>query len=550
MELFYMVLLELRQLPFDHSGPAIQIALGAAWGASDTSRSEQSRNMFWQQRPVELLSARSRRLCRSGPVAALLGFGLLLGSVARAQAGDATPVGAGSLSAPLDPEDNPTNGLGSWIWAATTLDRQTCQLWRAIEIPNDGPVAHARLVMTADNEFTLYLDGRELGRGAEWRELFDYDVTQRMSPGTHILAIKAYNSSGFAGMLLGLRIHLADGRVIEVKSDPSWRIVPEGTRGWETRGKPPKTWPVATVIVPFGGDPWKEVPVRVNLMPVSQPVKVFFWQTGWFQVSLLALSGLVILISLRLVAQVALHRKEQWLLLQERMRIARDIHDDLGSRMTQLVLHGEVAQSDLPQDSETRFQIDRICEEARGILSTMDEILWAVNPKRDAFRDFTSFICGYAQEFFKPTRIQCLFDVDPQASSAVLSLPLKRALLMVTKEALNNILKHSHATEVVLKVKCQGQRLVVVVSDNGKGFDSTTTKPSRNGLVNMSQRMSELGGSCTITSQRGKGCQTEFSLPLRQPQGAAWGWTARLAALFGARRNRPRNRSVSTFANP
>ena len=110
---------------------------------------------------------------------------------------------------------------------------------------------------------------------------------------------------------------------------------------------------------------------------------------------------------------MALHRKEQWLLLQERMRIARDIHDDLGSRMTQLVLHGEVAQSDLPADSDTRVQIDRICEEARGILSTLDEILWAVNPKRDTFRDFTSFICGYAQEFFKSTRIQCLFRSRP-----------------------------------------------------------------------------------------------------------------------------------------
>jgi signal transduction histidine kinase len=230
----------------------------------------------------------------------------------------------------------------------------------------------------------------------------------------------------------------------------------------------------------------------------------------------------VLLISLRLLAQVALHRKEQWLLQQERMRIARDIHDDLGSRMTQLVLHGEVAQSELPSESETRLQIDRICEEARGILSTLDEILWALNPKRDAFRDFTSFICGYAQAFFKPTRIQCLFDVDPAVSPVTLTLPQKRTLLMVIKETLNNIVKHSEATEVVLQVKWQAQKLLVVVTDNGKGFDQASLDPGRSGLVNMSQRMTELGGTCVMTTAPGKGCRTEFSIPLRQAGQTAW----------------------------
>ncbi len=420
-----------------------------------------------------------------------------------------------------DADYNPTNGLGSWIWAAKTFDRQNCQLWRTFEIPAGSSVIHARLVMTVDNEFTLYLDGRDLGRGDEWHELFDYDVTHLMSPGTHVLAVKAYNSASYAGMIFGLRIDLANGMAVEVKSDRSWRMVPEGTKGWEKRTRAPKTWPEATVIVPLGSDPWKEMPLRVNSMPTLRPIKVYFWQTGWFQVSLLSLSGLVVLISLRLVAQLALHRKEQWLLQQERARIARDIHDDLGSRMTQLVLHGEVAQSELPAESDTRLQIDRICEDARGILSTMDEILWAVNPKRDAFRDFTSFICAHVEEFFKSSRIQCLFDVDPAVSPVVLSLPLKRTLLMVIKETLNNTVKHSEATQVVLQIKWQAQRLIVAVSDNGKGFDRTTLKPGRNGLVNMSQRMTEVGGTCIITSQPGKGCRTEFSIPLRQAR-RAW----------------------------
>lgn len=259
-------------------------------------------------------------------------------------------------------------------------------------------------------------------------------------------------------------------------------------------------------------------------MPTLQPIKIYFWQTGWFQISLSLVCLLALLISGRLIAQLAIHRKERWLLERERARIARDIHDDLGSRMTQLVLHGEVAQSELPADSGTRLQIDRICEEARGVLSTMDEILWAVNPRHDTFRDFTSYVCGYAQEFLKPTHIQCLFDVGPEALSVVLALPVRRALLMAIKESLNNAVKYSEASELVLQIRWQAEKLVVVVSDNGKGFDLTKLKPSRNGFSNMAQRLREVGGSCVVTSQPGNGCRVEFCLPLKQSRWGSWGW--------------------------
>jgi signal transduction histidine kinase len=421
-------------------------------------------------------------------------------------------------------EDSPTNGLGSWIWAARTLDRQTCQFWRSFEIPENSVVIHARLLLTVDNEYTLFLDGRELGHGSEWRELFDYNVTSLMSPGRHTLAVGAYNDSSVAGMIFGLRIDLEDGRTIEIKSDRNWRIVPDGIKSWEKAEKAQDTWPPATIIQTLGGFPWWQTPANVNPMPTLQPIKTYFWQTGWFQISLMSVCALAILISSRLIVQLAGHRKERWLLERERVRIARDIHDDLGSRMTQLVLHGEVAQSELPADSGTRVQLDRICEEVRGVLSTLDEILWAINPRNDTFGDFTSYVCGYAQEFLKPTQIQCLFDMAPEMSSVALDLPVRRTLLMAIKETLNNAVKHSGASEVLLQIKLRTEKLVVVVSDNGNGFDQTKLKPGRNGFTNMAQRLREVGGSCLVTSQPGKGCRVEFGLPLKQSRWRAWHW--------------------------
>ena len=383
--------------------------------------------------------------------------------------------------------------------------------------------------MTMDNEFTLFLDGRELGRGAEWRELFDFDLAQLLSPGRHILAVSGYNSFSDAGLLLGLRVELADGRLIEVKSDPSWKIVPLEAHGWEKQTVAGSDWPAATIVGTLGEGPRWSTPQNVNKMPTLLPIRVYFWQTGWFQITLLSLCGLVILISFRLMVQLTHQRKEQLLLREERARIARDIHDDIGARMTQLVLYGEVAQSELPADSGTRQHLNWICEEARGLLSTMDEILWAVNPRRDTLRDFASYVCSYAQKFLKPTQIQCLFEVDPEMSSSAFDLPLRRSLLMAIKETLNNAAKYSEATELHLKIQWKNQRLIVVVQDNGKGFDLATVKSGRNGLTNMGQRMSDLGGSCAIASQPGQGCRVEFSIPLRdlRRHPFAWIWNAK-----------------------
>jgi signal transduction histidine kinase len=417
-----------------------------------------------------------------------------------------------------------TNGLGSWIWEDKTLDDQTCQLWNTIDIPKSSKVTKARLVMTVDNEFTLFLDGRELGRGAEWRELFVFDVTQLLTPGRHVLAVNCYNGSFFAGMLFGLKVELADGENIAVKSDQSWRVVPEGVSRWKTWTKAPPDWPVASIKAPLGGTPWWTTPDAVNIMPSMQPIEVFFWQTGWFQISLLTLFGLVILVSLRLMTQLATHKKERFLLQRERERIARDIHDDIGARMTQLVLHGEVAQYELPADAEMRQRLNWICEEARSLLSSLDEILWAVNPRRDTLRDFTDYVCKYAEDFLAHAKIQCFFEVGPETSAVAFNLPPRLGLLMAVKEALNNAAKHSGATELTLQIHWHDERLIIVVRDNGKGFDPAMADPRRNGLPNMAQRMKELGGHCVISSQSTQGCRVEFSVPLQHPRSGFWGW--------------------------
>jgi signal transduction histidine kinase len=411
--------------------------------------------------------------------------------------------------------------MGSWIWDTNVCDRQTVRFWKSFEIPADTTVNRARLRITADNEYILYLDGREIGRDAEWRHLYEYDITSLLSPGNHVLAVEAYNSSREAGFMFGMKAALSSGKVVEVKSDKSWLIVPLDVPGWEKKVEPADSWRQATFESIFGQGPWGTMDY-IDLVPPLQPLNIPFWQTGWFEVVLVTVCVVASIFSFILASQLLLHRKEKLLLQQERARIARDIHDDLGTRVTQLVLQGEVAQRELPPGSSTRVQLERISDEAREALRAMDEILWAINPRRDTLQEFATFVCGHAQTFLKNTPIQCVLDVEPAMSTIAFDLPFRRSLLLAVKEALNNAAKHSEATELQLKIRRQGDGLTVVVQDNGKGFNPAQPKAERNGLANMNQRLNEIGGRCMLTSQPGNGCRVEFYIPFIQMHNRPW----------------------------
>jgi signal transduction histidine kinase len=140
-----------------------------------------------------------------------------------------------------------------------------------------------------------------------------------------------------------------------------------------------------------------------------------------------------------------------------------------------------------------------------------------VNARRDTIRDFTSYVCKYAQLFLSATSIRCRLDVEPEIPATPFDLPVRRNLFLAVKEALNNAAKYSQADELFLRIFRRGHQLCVIVEDNGRGFDPGLTDGERNGLINMAQRMAEVAGTCAVFSQPGAGCRVTFAVPL--PQG-------------------------------
>ncbi len=417
-----------------------------------------------------------------------------------------------------------TNHLGSWIWDTNTTDKQTCRFWKSFEIPPDVKISRATVRITVDNGYTLFLDGQELGRGSDWRTVTEYDVTWLLNPGRHVLGVECFNDRLQAGLVFGLDIQLVDENrsTIDVVSDNTWRVVPNAQRNWAGRKTAPADWHHALVVGSVGKPPWQPWPFGVTIVPPLRPVTTHFWQTGWFQLTLVSVCTLAVLFCFWLMTQLAAQSKTQRFLQVERARIARDIHDDLGARLTHLVLLGEVAQSELPAESGTRTQLNQICEKARDLSHAMDEVVWAVNSRRDTLRDFVTYVCKYAQFFLGSTPIRCRLDVESEIPATPFDLPIRRNLLLAVKEALNNAAKHSEASEVFVRIYRHNQKLTVVVEDNGKGFDPARIDAARNGMTNMSQRMDEIGGFCTMASQPGSGCRMEFTIPLNHSSYPGW----------------------------
>lgn len=418
-------------------------------------------------------------------------------------------------------------GVGAWIWSPETFDKQSCRFWRSFDIPGAVSVRSALLRIAVDNGYRLMLDGRELGIGSDWRSVTEYDIRLLLKPGRHVLAIEAFNDNREAGLLFGLKIDLSDGRQVQIASGSDWLVVPADERGWELRQQASPKWVPAVVVSKFlprgdqakAGHWFERVPTMVLKVPTIQPLEVRFWKSGWFQAGLIVVVLVGLLAYFRLLARLALQSRAQELLRRERARIARDIHDDLGARLTELALEGEVVQTELPEDSPARASLSALSEKARALSGAMDEVVWLVNSRRDTLRDFATYICKHTQRFLDPTPIRCRLDVEANLPDAMFEMPVRRNLLLAVREALNNAVKYSGATELCLRIGIRGQTLLVVVEDNGRGFDLEAVDTLRNGLTNMSERMKEIGGRCQITSSPGASCRVEFLVPFTRSSG-------------------------------
>lgn len=197
----------------------------------------------------------------------------------------------------------------------------------------------------------------------------------------------------------------------------------------------------------------------------------------------------------------------------ERIRIAQDIHDDMGARLTQISLASGLALRNTPPDSATHGDLKRLDRAAREVAIALDEIVWAVNPAHDTLEGLGNYISQYVTEITAETGLRCRLEIPALLPPRFISSGVRHHLLMALKEALNNALKHSGASEVRVQLAFVDPTLTLTIADNGTGFEPSGV-PLGNGIANMRRRLAGTGGACELRSTPGQGTTVTFTLKL------------------------------------
>jgi ligand-binding sensor domain-containing protein/two-component sensor histidine kinase len=226
-----------------------------------------------------------------------------------------------------------------------------------------------------------------------------------------------------------------------------------------------------------------------------------YWATWWFRTLIVfALAfGLYAIYNYRVNHLLAIERIRE--------RIASDFHDDIGSALSSISIFSEVADKQLKQqlpNEQTRQIIAQIAFQSRAMLEAVDDIIWLVNPQNDHFNDLAIRMREFAIPLLEAKNIGFVIDIDENMFSSRLKMDARKNIFLIFKECVNNIIKHSGATEIIITLNKINNQLALIIADNGKGFD-TAALNNRNGLKNMARRANEIKGNIQITSQPDSG---------------------------------------------
>jgi len=197
-----------------------------------------------------------------------------------------------------------------------------------------------------------------------------------------------------------------------------------------------------------------------------------------------------------------------------RMRIATDLHDDIGSSLSQIAILSEVARRPGEADTDAMDPLGGIARISRELVDSMSDIVWAVNPKRDNLLDLTRRMRQFAGEMLVPGGIDFTFDAEGASSHVTLGADLRRQIFLIFKECVNNVARHSGATQVEIVFTMAGAWLRLTIHDNGRGFDPRHLS-NGHGLASMTNRAATLRGTLEIHSAAGAGTTAKLAVPVK-----------------------------------
>jgi signal transduction histidine kinase/ligand-binding sensor domain-containing protein len=284
-------------------------------------------------------------------------------------------------------------------------------------------------------------------------------------------------------------------------ADKEW-IKAEGSPSAQYRLLPPGKYTFQIRVENLDGVAAQKI-TTLNIL-----VKPHFWQTGWFISSLLLAFALIFygMHRLRLNKLMAVEKI--------RARVSRDLHDDMGSTLSTINILSSMAKAKLSTDiAKTADFIGKIGDNSQRMMEAMDDIVWAIKPDNDTMQKLIARMREFATNVLEAKDILMDFMADEKLNDFKPDMEIRRDLFLLFKEAVNNAAKYSKGSRVSISLEAHGQKIKLIVQDNGQGFD-VNNADSGNGLGNMQRRAGALRGQLKIASGPDIGTTITLIAPL------------------------------------
>jgi signal transduction histidine kinase len=413
------------------------------------------------------------------------------------------PVGADRLSINVVTSMGDVEGLGMYAFRNVT-----------ITIPgNEG------------DEPTLFSPTQEEGRNLDdpmgepafWTpgsRRAGYNQVARLEDGTHALLLLDSDLQGYASWRLGGRRHppLTVGKPITI----TWQECHSLGRGGE-------------VVLAYSSLASGRYRLRLGaraldgqVLPgeLSLYVRVLppWWGRPITWAAAAALLGLAGLLAWRQVTRLRLQRRAEAAerasaLEHERTRIARDLHDDLGTSLAQIIMLGDLVRSAPAGTTQQQGSLDQITRRAADSMRKLREIVWAVDPGYDGIEHLVAHLIESSEEHLTLAGVQFRTDIPDELPDVSLSSAARHQLALSVREALHNAVRHGRPDCITLRVEVADGQLAISISDDGEGCDPIAALAAGRGVANLHQRLAELGGSCRFTSSPGAGSTMLLLIP-------------------------------------
>jgi signal transduction histidine kinase len=279
-------------------------------------------------------------------------------------------------------------------------------------------------------------------------------------------------------------------------------------RGWARYLLPPGHY----VFEIYAGNSYekKAAPLKKLFITVRPP----FWKTSWFiTLSVIFMAAATIIIT-RYLARMKLKRKiveleKKRVLDEERLRISREMHDDIGAGLTRITMLSESAKKATTNEE----QLTKIAATSRQLVQDMGEIIWSMNQEHNTLSQLLAYLREQLRLLLEYSGIAYTIDFPENTGHLMLNNSQKRNLLLVAKEIVHNTVKHSGASHLSVLAEQKKSSIRFTITDDGCGFD--THKPIQgNGLRNIRRRVEESGGKLQIDASPGKGSRFSYEIPL------------------------------------